>query len=158
VQPFRNHAFGSGVMEEEELEEEDLDLPAYSNAVDEEDYEDIEEETLAAAEEMPGGARAHHGEPPVPTPSTEGNGDYNVTDAVREAHVEERAEDEEFDDTNGDVDASDEDDANSETFADDGEDFEEEIAAVGDVEISGDAQAEVRGPSGAAPRLAPERD
>jgi ribonuclease G len=64
---------GSGVVEEEEIEEEESDLPEFEEDLDLVDYEELEEEVLG-----PGN------EPMVPM-------GRELTEAVRDAHINERA-------------------------------------------------------------------
>src|SRR3954469_8175288 len=161
-QPFRSHAFGSGAMEEEEIEEEEVESTgSYMQDMEEEGYEELEEETLDSGQAA--AAHAHHTEQDSRNPETAG-----VTEAVRDAEVEE---------TTGSYAAEgmDEDDSESHSASDSGSDSEEEfeeseegvMAASGD-EADGDnignqsdenteGRAEVRGPSGHSPRVAPDR-
>jgi len=161
-QPFRSHAFGSGAMEEEEIEEEEVESSgSYMQEMEEEGYEELEEETLDRGE----GAAAHARD----NDSSSRNGETpDVTEAVREAEVEE---------TTGSYSTSgmDDDDSESHSGSDSDSDSEEEFeeseegvhAASGDEaegdnignqsDENGEGRAEVRGPSGYSPRVAPDR-
>jgi ribonuclease G len=66
-------ASGRGVMEEEEIEEEETDLPSFEDQLDLDDFEELEEEELAQFDEQL-----------VPLGS-------DLTEAVRDAHTAERA-------------------------------------------------------------------
>jgi ribonuclease G len=70
-QPWR--AAGSGVVEEEEIEEEEIDLPSYEEDVDLDEYEEMEEEVMGpGSDQMVAAGR-------------------ELTEAVRDAHVIEQA-------------------------------------------------------------------
>jgi ribonuclease E len=149
-QPFRSHAFGSGAMEEEEIEEEEVEAGSFMQEMEEDGYEELEEETLDRSEGV--AAHAHHGEP------VSANGEAaDVTEAVRDAEVEE---------TTGSYAAEGMDEADdSESEGEEqyqglvynaGE--EAEADNIGNhSEENGEGRAEVRGPSGISPRVAPER-
>ena len=154
-EPFRSHAFGSGAMEEEEIEDEEVEANAFMQEIEEDGFEELEEETLDRSQEVT--AHAHHGEPVSPDDET-----ADVTEAVRDAQVEE---------TTGSYapEGMDEDDSESESD-DEFEESEasEEVLAASGEESEGDnignqsdegseGRAEVRGPSGYSPRVAPER-
>ena len=63
----------SGVMEEEEIEEEEIDLPGYEEDADLAEYEELEEEVLGSgSDQMVAAGR-------------------ELTEAVRDAHINERA-------------------------------------------------------------------
>jgi ribonuclease G len=64
---------GSGVMEEEEIEEEESELPAYEEDPDLAEYEELEEETMGPGNDQMVAAGSE------------------LTDAVRDAHINERA-------------------------------------------------------------------
>jgi ribonuclease G len=69
--PWR--AAGSGVMEEEEIEEEEIELPSYEEELDLGEYEELEEEVMGpGADQMVAAGR-------------------ELTEAVRDAHVIEHA-------------------------------------------------------------------
>jgi ribonuclease G len=63
---------GAGVVEEEEIEEEEIELPAFEQDADLAEYEELEEEVLGSGNEM----------------VALGN---EITEAVRDAHINERA-------------------------------------------------------------------
>ncbi len=154
-QAFRSHAFGAGAMEEEQIEEEEEAETAgsFMQEMEEEGYEELEEETLDRTPAP--AAHAHHAEQ-----TSEGDETADVTEAVRDAEVEE---------TTGRYAAEgmDEDDSDSEGTEEQFEESEEMVSAAGE-ESEGDnignqsdenseGRAEVRGPSGYSPRVAPER-
>jgi Rne/Rng family ribonuclease len=66
-------ASGAGVMEEEEIEEEEIELPGYEEDADLAEYEELEEEVMGPGNEQ------------LVAAGTE------LTEAVRDAHVNERA-------------------------------------------------------------------
>src|SRR3954468_7233262 len=156
---FQSHAFGSGAMEEEEIEEEEVESGSFMQEMEDEGFEELEEETLDRNQKV--AAHAHHGEPVSPNDET-----ADVTEAAHEA---------ESVDASGDYshESSEEDDSDSDS--DEHEQFEESeeavLAASGE-EAEGDnignqsesnpdessqGRAEVRGPSGYSPRVAPDR-
>ncbi|MFL6301213.1 MAG: Rne/Rng family ribonuclease [Terriglobales bacterium] len=154
-QAFRSHAFGAGAMEEEQIEEEEEAETAgsFMQEMEEEGYEELEEETLdrtpAAA------AHTEHAQP------SQGDETADVTEAVRDSEVEE---------TTGSYGAEgmEEDDSDSESDAEEHFEEPEEMVSAAGEESEGDnignqsdenneGRAEVRGPSGYSPRVAPER-
>ena len=154
--PFRSHAFGSGAMEEEEIEEEEVEANAYRQELEEDEgFEDLEEETLDRTKAAT--AHAHHGEPVLPNDET--------ADLTEAAHDVEAA-----DASGNSVDPGEDEDDSHEEF-DESEASEEEVLAASGEESEGDngdnignqsdesgeGRAEVRGPSGYSPRVAPER-
>src|SRR4051812_19037 len=139
------HEFGSGVLEEEVIDEEESEVPAFGEHPDEDIYEELEEETIDAenAEQL--------------------------VEAVREAHViqrlslqdgeapdlEERAGEEEveFGPEEGDSDsealeAASAEDANSQDSPDETADVDEK--AEGDPGVEEEARAELRAPANTA--------
>ena len=154
--PFRSHAFGAGAMEEEEIEDEEVEANAFMQEIEEDSFEELEEETLDRSQGA--AAHAHHGEPVSPNDET-----ADVTEAVRDAHVEEAT-------GSYAPEGMDEDDSESDSDEDfeESEASEEEVLAAPGEESEGDnignqseegseGRAEVRGPSGHSPRVAPER-
>jgi Rne/Rng family ribonuclease len=140
VKPMQVH--GAGVVEEEEIEEEDSDIPSYMQSLEDESYDDLEEETLDRLEESNGRTLIEAG--------------ADVTEAVREAHVEERANDE-----YEAVDSIASEEPGDEEFSEETADnFEERVQASpgNESDEPGEARAEVRGPSGIQPRVAPGRE
>ena len=158
-QRFQSHAFGSGAMEEEEIEEEEVDSNSFMQEMEEDGFEELEEETLDRNQKV--AAHAHHGEPVSANDET-----ADVTEAVHDAVVEE---------TTGSYapQGMDEDDSDGEEHEQFEESEEGVLAASGeeaeddnignqsdpnsDSDASGEGRAEVRGPSGYSPRIAPER-
>jgi Rne/Rng family ribonuclease len=155
-QPFRSHAFGSGAMEQEEIEEEEeADSDSFMHEMEEEGFEELEEETLDRNQGV--AAHAHHGEPVSPNDET-----ADVTEAVRDAEVAEATGS--YAPEGMDEDDSDSDSEEHEQF----EESEEGALAASGEETEGDnignqsdenseGRAEVRGPSGYSPRVAPDR-
>ncbi|MGH9571420.1 MAG: ribonuclease E/G, partial [Candidatus Angelobacter sp.] len=116
---------GRGVVEEEEIDEEESDLPGYEEHLDGTDYEELEEEVLAGNE---------------------------LTEAVRDAHINERAtgqyEAEGLGSQEG-RDAGDDDEGDDPDVAGDEEEFESEEAGDPGEEPE-DARAEHRAAAGTA--------
>lgn len=118
------HTAGRGVMEEEEIDEEESDLPGYEEHLDGTDYEELEEEVLAGNE---------------------------LTEAVRDAHINERATGQYEAEGLGGREGSDEGDEDERDDADLAEEEEFESEEIGDQQEEPEgARAEHRAAAGTA--------
>lgn len=128
-QPEAWQATGSGVVEEEEIDEEESELPSFEEPLEVGEFEELEEEVLGAGHENLVAAGSE------------------LTDAVREAHINERAtgrfETEELEEQ----DESEQDGPETSAIAD--EDFDEETEGDPDEGLEG-ARAEHRASAGTA--------
>ncbi len=153
AQPFHSHAFGSGAMEEEQIEEEEVDSNSFMQEMEEDGFEELEEETLDRNQKV--AAHAHHGEPVSPNDET-----ADVTEVAHEVESAEAS-------GNYSHEGSEDEDSDGEEHEQFEESEEGVLAASGEEaegdnignqsEENSDGRAEVRGPSGYSPRVAPDR-
>ncbi len=131
-------SFGAGHLEEEEIEEEETDLPAIGEEFEEDQFEELEEETRIAGDFSDRGSAAHN---------LAASGESEVTNGAAAAEAAAREFEEEGEDEQ-------EEEHGEYEFTENGENEEDEplfaVSEQHENEDEGNGRAELRAPSGTA--------
>ncbi|HZU41231.1 MAG TPA: Rne/Rng family ribonuclease, partial [Terriglobales bacterium] len=140
-QPFGS-SFGAGRLEEEEIEEEETDLPAIGEEFDDDQFEELEEETQVAGDFNDRAAAAHN-------LAASGESEAAAGAAAAEAAAREFESEDEDEPEEGEQEQTEHEEYE---FSGEGEEDDEPLFAVTEQhsEDEGNGRAELRAPSGTA--------